>query len=51
MMKLKTNKTFTKGSRTKIRNQKNKDWNRNINNKDSQTIILEGWERKRKGVH
>ena len=50
-MKLKTNKTSTKGSRTKIRNKKNKDWSRNINNKDSQAIILEGWERKRKGVH
>jgi hypothetical protein len=42
MMKLKTNKTSTKGSRTKIRNKKNKDWSRNINNKDSQAIILEG---------
>jgi len=27
-MKLKTNKTFTKGTRKKIRNQKNKDQNR-----------------------
>jgi hypothetical protein len=34
-MKLKTNKTFTKGTRKKIRNQKNKDQNRkkNIYNK------------------
>jgi hypothetical protein len=34
MMKFKTNKTFTKGSRTKIRNQKIKDWSWNTNNKE-----------------
>jgi hypothetical protein len=26
MMKLKTNQSFTKRSRTKIKNKKNKDW-------------------------
>ena len=45
-MKLKTNKTFTKGSRQKIRNQKNKDWSWNINNNEGLAVIFRGGERK-----
>jgi hypothetical protein len=39
-MKLKTNKTFSKVQRKKIRNQNNKDWNLNTNNKKDQTVIF-----------
>jgi hypothetical protein len=35
-MKLKTNKTSIKRLRTKIKNQKNKDWSWNTNNKEGQ---------------
>jgi uncharacterized membrane protein len=37
---VKTNKTFTKESRTKIRNQKNKNWSININNYEDNFEIL-----------
>jgi hypothetical protein len=47
-MKLKTNVTSTKGPRTKIKNKKNKDWSKNINNKESQTIIFLGKREKKK---
>jgi hypothetical protein len=40
MMKLKTNKTCIKGPTIKIKNQKNKDWSWNTNNKEDQTIIF-----------
>jgi hypothetical protein len=33
-MKFKTNKDFTKRSKTKIKNQKNKNWSWNIKNKE-----------------
>jgi hypothetical protein len=39
-MKLKTNKTFTKEIRTKIKNQKNKDKSCNINNKEDHSEIF-----------
>jgi len=44
-MKLKTNKTFRKWPRIKIRNQKNKDWIWTIKNKEDQTDILKGGEK------
>jgi len=49
-MRLKTNKTFIKDSKIKIKNQMNKNWSWNTNNKKGQTIIFEGEERK-KSVH
>jgi len=52
MMKLKINVTFIEGARIKIRNQKNKDWSVNTNNKDGQAIIFWGGERKEgKKIH
>jgi len=45
-MKLKINKFFMKEPRIKIRNQKNKDWSWNTNNKEDQTIIFKREERK-----
>jgi hypothetical protein len=45
-MKLKKNKTSTKGSRQKIRNQKNKDWSWNINNNEGLAVIFMGGEKK-----
>jgi hypothetical protein len=47
MMKFKINKTFTKGSRTKIKNQKNKDWNWNTNNKVDRAVLFRREERKK----
>ena len=46
MIKLKTNKTSTKRSGQKIRNQKNKDWSWNINNNEGLAVIFRGGERK-----
>jgi hypothetical protein len=41
-MELKTNKISIKKSRTKIKNQNNKDWSWNTNNKEDQTIFFRG---------
>jgi len=49
-MKLNTNKTFMKRSRTKIRNQNNKDWSLNTNNKDGQTVIFTRKERNKEKI-
>jgi hypothetical protein len=43
---IKINKTFTKRWRTRIRNQKNKDWSWNTNNKEDQIVNFKGEERK-----
>jgi hypothetical protein len=40
MIKLKTNKFFIKGLKTKIKNQKNKYWSWNINNQEDQAVIF-----------
>jgi hypothetical protein len=50
MMKLKTNKTFTKEPIPKIKNQNNKNWSWNVNNQEGQTTIFEGREGKKKFV-
>jgi hypothetical protein len=47
MMKLKTNKTSIKRPRTKIRNQNNKGWSWNTNNKKGQAVIFKGEEREK----
>ena len=39
-MKLKTNKTFIKASKQKLRNEKNKNWSWNTNNQEGQAIIF-----------
>jgi hypothetical protein len=44
-IKLKTNKTFTRESRPKTRNQKNRDWSWNTNNQEGQNVILREEER------
>ena len=51
MTKLKTNKFFIKGSRTTIRNQKNKDLNWNTTNKKDKLVLffLGGGGRKEEG--
>jgi hypothetical protein len=49
MTKLKTNKTFIKWIRIKIRNQKNKDWNWNTKNKKEKSVFFLAWERKERG--
>jgi len=41
-LKVKTNKTYIKGSKTKHRNQKNNDWSWNTTNKDIQIIMFRG---------
>jgi hypothetical protein len=46
MMKLKTNKTFTKEPIPKIKNQNNKNWSWNVNNQEGQTTIFGGREGK-----
>jgi hypothetical protein len=43
MLKLKTNKTSINGLKTKMRNQKNKDWSRNTNNKEGQALKITAW--------
>jgi hypothetical protein len=48
MLKLKTNKTSINGLKTKMRNQKNKDWSRNTNNKEGQAVIFSGGKIKEK---
>jgi len=48
MKKLKINKNFTKRQRKKTINQKNKDWNKNTNNKEGQTVNFERGEIKKK---
>jgi hypothetical protein len=48
MDKLKINNFFTKESKTKIKNQKNKDRSWNINNKKDKPVILRGGKRKEK---
>jgi len=47
-MKLKTNKTFLKKQRKKIKNLNNKNWNLNIISKEDQTLIFKARERKEK---
>jgi hypothetical protein len=47
-IKLKIIKTSTKWPRTQTRNKKNKDWSQNSNNKESQVVIFQGEERKKK---
>jgi len=55
MMKLKKNKNFIKGLRTKIKNQKNKDRSWNLNKyKDNSEILngqceIQGYEREKRG--
>ena len=51
MTKLKTNKFFIKGSRTTIRNKKNKDLNWNTTNKKDKLVLffLGGGGRKEEG--
>ena len=39
---------FYKRAKNKIKNQKNKEWNWNINNKNDQPITFQGGERKEK---
>jgi len=55
MTKLKTNKIFIKGSRTTIRNQKNKDLNWNTTNKKDKLVLfffgVEKKKRKKKTNH
>jgi hypothetical protein len=46
MMKLKTNKIFTKEPRTKFRSKKSRDWAWNTNNKEDYAVILGGGESK-----
>ena len=48
-IKLKIIKTSTNWPRTQTRNKKNKDWSQNSNNKESQVVIFQGEERKKKG--
>jgi hypothetical protein len=45
---LKRDKTFTKGSRTKIKNLKKKDQKRNVNNQEDQFAQFRGREKTRK---
>jgi len=40
MMKLKTNKTFIKDSKQKMRNKKNKNWSWNTNYQKGQAVIF-----------
>jgi len=47
--KLRTNKTFIKGIKTKIRNQKHKEWNWKLINKEDNHIPFQVRERKEKG--
>jgi hypothetical protein len=46
--KIKTNKTFIKRVKKKIKNQKNKNWIWNANNKERKVVILRWGERKKK---
>jgi hypothetical protein len=46
MTELKTNQTFIKGSRTKIKNQKNNDWHWNTKNKEDKRVFFRVKERK-----
>jgi hypothetical protein len=46
--KLKTNKTFTKWLKKRIKYGKNKDQNWNINNKNDQPVIFKRKKRKEK---
>jgi len=50
-MKLKTNKTFIKWLRPKIKNQKNRDWSWNTNNQEGKAVIFRDGERGEKKVH
>jgi hypothetical protein len=46
MIKLKTNKIFTREPRLKMRNQKNNNWSWNTNNQEDQAVIFKGGDRK-----
>jgi hypothetical protein len=46
-LKVKTNKTYIKGPKTKHRNQKNNDWSWNIINKKIQIIMFRGGGKKK----
>jgi hypothetical protein len=47
-MKLKINKNYIKESGTKGKNQNNKEWNWNDNNKEGQAVIFKLGQRKKK---
>jgi len=47
--KLRTNKTFIKGIKTKIKSQKNKEWNWKPKNKEDNHVPFQVTERKERG--